>query len=977
MNVFDLLQDQSPSPAPATVVPSGERSVRHRSRKTEQEQRHLQRLDNEELGLSRLDASARYHRGYSARISKTGDFFGATNSIIKATHRDRNRNPLVAFVALKGAALMLDTPAGDALRAEAVELGFRVTRFSHTRRDGSVSEMGWILWWDNEEATEAKLRSWFVLADTSAAKRNRDGDNDFIRGMMTLLANHPCEQWDPGDEKRAVRDDMLTTGLVKILQRNGVSIFLDGELLDATDLKDRRDIVRSFEASSRDRKNILGALNGGEVNAAFHNQLWPDDPATLPLGITVPPDPERGHRGGGRPLVLLDDEAMAAALPHIKAIVESTGWMNMSYPQIAAKLGALGVTTPRLVREHGAGATLADGSPYVVVKTVWGWVDAWARNAVPWRITWPLTEENLGRTDLVREEFEDGTFILKSEQWIPFPECTFGLDRSTLVAAAANVKARQKRDRLLRGSRTEVIRDRAMPASYLCGWEEKVNGKVMQFKLFARPGSYVLRCRPKPGPGEKRSWQSNRGRVVCSVTTAELHAILARGMRNAFTGQSALTYVAPRTGAVASSDVRVANSAAAQARRNEIDIAIRGAKIAEMKADEQRAILLEDGLDRDREAAARSALAEFSKEANEYRTAAARLEREAIELEEAGDIAEEDTDTFDVSTPFALAELLEREDVTQLPKPALAALRSTVSDLRLVRAGLFVDVSFEVKGSSDRSEVVFQRVTDRAENTSRTDSEGNFGARHDRGFELARLFMTSDRSIVSLADEFNKSVPYMSREVRKYLSTLIPSRGRLSALIAHPLWQDRALLWAALHDESLPEWADETDAAWAPHLKAVYTSPLPWGQNWVLDCDIARRVLVAVDRYATDAERGLSVAEIEEYSGVPVRRINELVSTKHGVPAVLQRVSEWTTSHGAPYSNRARARVCPGCKSRPLFAVQRVPELPGVLVCPDCMIEPGSPDRRIPARLLERQWVPVVPGDEGYIESVPTVRLAE
>lgn len=958
---------------PSDVV--GDSLRAQRGQATVRHYRHLQRLDDAALGVVEVAADARFDFGLTARISYENDEQGMTGSLIKTTRRDRHTNKLVGFVANEGAALMLDDERGDAARSRAEDAGFRVERFQHTRSDGSVNKMGWILFWDDEEAEREGMKTWFVIADTSAAKRNKDGDNDFIKALIALLARHPSSTWQPGDAERAIREKELATGLTAILKRHNVRPWLDGELLDLSDRRDLREWERAANEATEDRKRTIKKLGGGEMNAALHDKKWPDDPATLALGLTLE-EPRKGLKpGGGKKIILVDEDEMAKVLPQVELIVESTGWFDLSYPEIAAKLGAAGITTPTLVRKHGEGTTLADGSPYIVVRTVWNWIEAWAKNAMPWRYTWALGDDLRGRDDLEVKTFPDGTKIYYATAWVPFPEYDWGVGKPALEKAVANIKARRERDLSLRGSRTEIVRNRVMPAAALCGWEEEEpNGATYQYKLIARPGSYVLRRRMKPKAGAKTNWQTNKGVAVCSVATHELHQILAEGIRQTATGTSFATYVGGLGAAVQAADPKAGNRTLAEMKRKEAKKARSQAQVEEMKADRQRLILVDEDADVDAKAAAREALAGYERQETEQRTLAARLLREADELEAMGDEAVEDTDTFDnLASPLALAELLTREDVAQLPKPAIAALRQVFgTSLKLRRLSqLHVEVSFAVQLSSDHNEFVFEPVVAQAANTSRIDDGGNFGVRKDRARDLARMFMVDGRGIEELAEEFSVSVEYMGRELRKYLSTFVVSRGRMSALLSHALPAQRALLWAVLHNEPLPEGADPQ---WAENLKVQYTSPEPWGQYWVMDSRAHNEAVLTVDRYQTDPEQGVTLALLHEKVNATPTVINAMARTYHGVLPVLRKGNEWASLPGAPAVSRALLPFCTGCKKRVKVHVMRVPELPQPMVCPDCLIMPDYPNIPVPADYVSEVFEPVKPGDADYTATVPKVR---
>ena len=221
---------------------------------------------------------------------------------------------------------------------------------------------------------------------------------------------------------------------------------------------------------------------------------------------------------------------------------------------------------------------------------------------------------------------------------------------------------------------------------------------------------------------------------------------------------------------------------------------------------------------------------------------------------------------------------------------------------------------------------------------------------------------------------------------------VIVARGLRSAAIDTPISDIRRVIWAEIEARktekpfTVPQ---GIDAAWASHIRDIYTSDLPWLPAWCTDSHESSRA--AIDAVRAAGEEGLlwdtlihDIAPHAEKRSVATLA-EELVRGKGAgngtdrnfYEPILERVGAW---HGHNPNRRVKVRTCPYCTTRTLDHVLRVPEVRGGLICSTCRRTPTMPTVVFPVEYLEnhagnRGWGKgKVPFRAGRIEPVRTKR---
>lgn len=343
----------------------------------------------------------------------------------------------------------------------------------------------------------------YLYSMGSAAKDDLDAANAFVEFLIGLVeAYRPTHVWAAAFT-RLVRSVSQVGNLYRAFYENIQTIHCETKL-DITTPEGQMMFQVFAMIASAERDYIVRRHTAGRVTQ-WKRQEW--------IPNAYPP----GYRIQDQKLVL--DHTQIKPVQEMLRILADRSLTNA---QCATKIGALGVTTPKLVAERGANVTVADArSPSSIIRTLVGWADTYetGRHVVPWPNPFPGVEHVSGVP--VEDDPSSAHGVLNLTYDLALPEDGWADD-----ATFSAVKTRFDSQGLTGGaSHTHTPPLSGMFNFVRDGYEYNV--------LATEPRRYNLSRRPEDPQRRFKGWTTRSGEDVERIGTVSreaLHRSIADGI---------------------------------------------------------------------------------------------------------------------------------------------------------------------------------------------------------------------------------------------------------------------------------------------------------------------------------------------------------------------------------------------------------------------------------------------------------------
>lgn len=339
----------------------------------------------------------------------------------------------------------------------------------------------------------------YLYSMGTAAKNDLPDTNAFIMELVRVVdAYRPAETWVAAFT-RLLRSANYVGDLLRTFSENTRLLHCEAEINIATpEGRMLFQVLAMIAATERDY--IVRRHTAGRV-AQWRRGEW------IPNGF--PP----GYRLDNRRLVL-DHQS----IPAVRSMLRLLGDTSLSPSECAARIGGLGITTPKIASVHGDGATVADArNPSDVIDTLVGWADFYAtgRHEILWPNPFPGVSDIAGVSVEDHDDYEFGA--LRFTYDIELPDDGW-IDDPTLDAI-------RSRDR--QASPTGGASHRSTsPLAGLFQFTE--NG--FDHSIASVPGLYRLLRRPHLDDRQFSGWRAGTSddvEWVASVSRSEWHQSIA------------------------------------------------------------------------------------------------------------------------------------------------------------------------------------------------------------------------------------------------------------------------------------------------------------------------------------------------------------------------------------------------------------------------------------------------------------------
>ena len=339
----------------------------------------------------------------------------------------------------------------------------------------------------------------YLYAMGSAAKADLDDTNAIVSELVNLVATYrPREAW-VSSFTRLLRSADHVGDLLRAFSEHTQVLHCETEVNVAT--PEGRMLFQVLAMiASMERDYILRRHTAGRV-------------AQCRRGDWVPNAWPPGYKKQDGRLVV--DEARVGSVRQMLAVLATEG---LAPAQMVARLGELGIATPKISRTHGEKATIADArNPSQAVQALCGWVELYAtgRHETLWPNPFPGVDAIAGLEVEKLAGYEHGA--LRLAQVVPLPEGGWA-DKATFDA----VRRRAGTPSPTGGA----SHDQVPPLSGLFRFSDAGS----EYALLSEPRAYVAARRPVLEGRRFKGWTAevpDDSERLALVGRSDLHRCIA------------------------------------------------------------------------------------------------------------------------------------------------------------------------------------------------------------------------------------------------------------------------------------------------------------------------------------------------------------------------------------------------------------------------------------------------------------------